>query len=72
MVKKLWRGLQKRIARTIIQYALDQLVISPQVVDEIQKRTRLPHAVVRIIVEIVFDAIVRGLNESLERYDAEE
>jgi hypothetical protein len=68
-MKRLWRGLQKRIARAVIQYALEQLVISPQLVEEIQRRTKLPSAIARLITEIVFDAIVRALNEALEQYD---
>jgi hypothetical protein len=68
-MKRLWRGLQKRIARAVIQYALEQLVISPQLVEEIQRRTKLPPAIARLITEIVFDAIVRALNEALEQYD---
>jgi predicted nucleic acid-binding protein len=68
-MKRIWRGLQKRIARAIIQYALEQLVISPELLNEIQRRTKLSAGVARIITEVVFDAIVRALNEALERYD---
>jgi len=71
-MKRIWRGLQKRIARAIIQYALDQLVISPELLSEIQRRTKLSAGVARIITEVVFDAIVRALNEALEKYDAKE
>jgi hypothetical protein len=71
-MKRIWRGLQKRIARAIIQYALDQLVISPELLNEIQRRTKLSAGVARIITEVVFDAIVRALNDALERYDEKE
>jgi predicted nucleic acid-binding protein len=71
-MKRIWRGLQKRIARAIIQYALDQLVISPELLQEIQRRTKLSAGVARIITEVVFDSIVRALNEALEGYDAKE
>jgi len=71
-MKRIWRGLQKRIARAIIQYALDQLVISPELLQEIQRRTKLSAGVARIITEVVFDSIVRALNEALEEYDAKE
>jgi len=69
MLRKLWRGLQKRIARAVIQYALDQLVISPELLNEIQRRTKLPSGIARLITKIVFDAIVRALHEALEVYD---
>ena len=71
-MKRIWRGLQKRIARAVIQYALDQLVISPELLQEIQRRTKLSAGVARIITEVVFDSIVRALNEALEGYDAKE
>jgi len=71
-MKRIWRGLQKRIARAIIQYALDQLVISPELLQEIQRRTKLSAGVARIITEVVFDSIVRALNEALEGYDEKE
>jgi hypothetical protein len=71
-MKRIWRGLQKRIARAVIQYALEQLVISPELLNEIQRRTKLSAGVARIITEVVFDAIVRALNEALERYDEKE
>lgn len=67
-LNRILADLRKRIAREIIQYALDQLTINPRVIDEIHRRTRLPHAVVRLIVEIVFDSIVRALNDALEEY----
>jgi predicted nucleic acid-binding protein len=70
-MRKLWRGLQKRIARTVIQYALDQLVISPELLKEIQRRTKLPSGIARLITKIVFDTIVRALNEALEVYDGD-
>ena len=68
-MKRIWRGLQKRIARVVIQYALEQLVISPELLNEIQRRTKLSAGVARIITEVVFDAIVRALHEALEKYD---
>ena len=68
-MKKLVRGIQKRIARAVIQYALEQLVISPELLNEIQRRTKLSAGVARIITEVVFDAIVRALHEALEKYD---
>jgi len=68
-MKRIWRGLQKRIARAVIQYALEQLVISPELLHEIQRRTKLSAGVARIITEVVFDSIVRALNEALEKYD---
>jgi hypothetical protein len=71
MLRKLWRGLQKRIARAVIQYALDQLVITPELLSEIQRRTKLPSGIARLITKIVFDAIVRALHEALEVYDGE-
>jgi len=45
------------------------LVISPELLNEIQRRTKLSAGVARIITEVVFDAIVRALNEALEQYD---
>jgi len=71
-MKRLLRGIQKRIARVVIQYALDQLVISPELLNEIQRRTKLSAGVARIITEVVFDAIVRALHEALEKYDEKE
>jgi len=71
-MKRILRGVQKRIARAVIQYALERLVISPELLSEIQRRTKLSAGVARIITEVVFDAIVRALNEALEQYDAKE
>jgi hypothetical protein len=70
-MRKLWRGLQKRIARAVIQYALDQLVITPELLNEIQRRTKLPNGIARLITKIVFDAIVQALNKALEVYDGD-
>lgn len=68
-MKKLLNDLKKRIARDIIQYALDRLVITPELLEEIQRRTKLPNGIAQLITKIVFDAIVRSLNEALEVYD---